>query len=404
MAHAGYILARDQKAPLSLLRQLHDQYRDRARSPLPLVHLSIALQLMGDANRSKVALDDAMKRNYGIALRNPTYWWSDYEWLGDYGSVTRDLALSYALLSRHQVKHPRKENLLFDLATRMGSRSYYSTQEQLALVLAARAAGGDANQPWTALLKTGESAEAITSATTAQQAIGAAALAQGASIVNNSNAALFVEVEAAGYPTKAPAPRNDVIHVRRDWFNTDGSSWRGGALKVGDMLIVRLRAKAAQQIEDGLIVDRIPAGFEVENLNLSDGPEAGQYTVEGMSIAQAMSDQRIKHREYRDDRFVAAARLDYNELQVFYLVRVVSPGRFTVPAPFAEDMYRPELRGVGMTEAPITIRDPRAGGADEVVIAAPAEAASAPAAAASGATPAPAASSAQSAAKPASGR
>jgi uncharacterized protein YfaS (alpha-2-macroglobulin family) len=74
-------------------------------------------------------------------------------------------------------------------------------------------------------------------------------------------------------------------------------------------------------------------------------------------VAKALADSRIKHREYRDDRYVAAARLE-GELNVLYLVRVVTPGRFTVPAPFAEDMYRPELRGIGASGPAISIVDP----------------------------------------------
>ena len=40
-----------------------------------------------------------------------------------------------------------------------------------------------------------------------------------------------------------------------------------------------------------------------------------------------------------------------------YLVRAVTPGRYVVPATFAEDMYRPELRGVGKAEGEITVVD-----------------------------------------------
>src|SRR5574341_824129 len=114
-----------------------------------------------------------------------------------------------------------------------------------------------------------------------------------------------------------------------------------------------------QRIEDALVIDRVPAGFEIENLNLSQGPQAEEFRVGNVSVAQAMSDSRIKHREYRDDRYVAAARLDSSWLSVLYMVRVVSPGRFVVPAAFAEDMYRPELRGVGAQEAAIAIADLR---------------------------------------------
>ncbi len=127
----------------------------------------------------------------------------------------------------------------------------------------------------------------------------------------------------------------------------------------GDMLVVRLRVQARQRINDGLIVDRIPAGFEVENLNLSQGPQGGEFSVEGTNIAEANADPRIVHTEYRDDRFVAAARLSGQKLELFYLVRAVTPGRYVVPAPFAEDMYRPELRGIGKAEPDVTVVDKR---------------------------------------------
>ena len=58
-------LAREQKAPLATLRTLHDQHRANALSPLPLVHLSLALKAMGDEARARQALDDAMAEPRG---------------------------------------------------------------------------------------------------------------------------------------------------------------------------------------------------------------------------------------------------------------------------------------------------------------------------------------------------
>jgi alpha-2-macroglobulin len=356
LAHIGYMLARDQKAPLAMLRYLHDQVRDRARSPLPLVHLSIALKLMGDEARAKVALDDAMLRAYGIQFRR--YAWGE-EWLGDYGSSVRDTALAYALLNRHEIQHAKRENLLFDLAERVGGRQYYSTQERLALFLAARAAGGKGGGEWTALLKTGDASQALSAKATEQRSFDAATLARGITLTNQHGGPLFIEAEASGYPLRAPTPRNDVIELRRDWFEADGRAYGDRPLKVGDMLIVRLQARARARIEDAMLIDRVPAGFEIENLNLSQGPKAEEFSVGGVNVGQAMADSRIKHREYRDDRYVAAARLDGSWLTVFYMVRVVSPGRFVVPPAFAEDMYKPELRAIGTQPAPITIGDPR---------------------------------------------
>ncbi len=73
-----------------------------------------------------------------------------------------------------------------------------------------------------------------------------------------------------------------------------------------------------------------------------------------------MTDRRIRHVEWRDDRFVAAARLDdYRELNLFYRARVVTPGRFVMPPVYAEDMYRPEVFGLTVGGDVLTVVEPR---------------------------------------------
>ena len=81
-------------------------------------------------------------------------------------------------------------------------------------------------------------------------------------------------------------------------------------------------------------------------MNLSQSPEMQEWTIGGVRVADAMSNPNIKHREFRDDRYVAAVALGRGKVDVFYLVRVVTPGA-AVPSTVAEDMYRPEIRGVG---------------------------------------------------------
>jgi uncharacterized protein YfaS (alpha-2-macroglobulin family) len=353
-AHIGYMLAREQKASLASLRLLHDKYRDRARSPLPLVHLGIALALMGDAKRSQEAIAEAMVKPYG--LRNDWEW----DWLGDYGSAVRDNAMAYALLVRHKINHPRREAMLMNLSERLAQpRGYFSTQERIALFLAARAAGGDASEPWKAVLKVADDATPLTSKNNEVRNLDPALAAKGITVENTGTQPLWIEVEASGFPVKAPAASSDRITLERQWFNQDGTPWKAGPLKVGDMILVRVKASAKEAMDDAMVVDHIPAGLEVENLNLSKGPGAGEFTVEGVNLEAAMGDARIKHKEYRDDRFVAAVKLDGSVLNLFYMLRVVTPGKFQVPATFAEDMYRPELRAYGTAPAPVTVVDPR---------------------------------------------
>ncbi|QTA93414.1 hypothetical protein [Desulfonema magnum] len=63
---------------------------------------------------------------------------------------------------------------------------------------------------------------------------------------------------------------------------------------------------------------------------------------------------------YRDDRYVAVVKLNEHSLtHLFYLIRVVSPGTFTVPPPFVESMYRPEIRGIGETPGAVKVLNTR---------------------------------------------
>ena len=47
-AYSGFVLARVNRAPLGTLRAIFDNDRKKLVGPLPLVHLGIALKLMGD--------------------------------------------------------------------------------------------------------------------------------------------------------------------------------------------------------------------------------------------------------------------------------------------------------------------------------------------------------------------
>lgn len=355
LATAALALARDKKAPLSTVRQLYDNYQERARSPLPLVQLAAAFKLMGDEGRMKSALDQAMAREYGLNTRRNSGYYD--EWLGDYGSSVRDYALAYAIANKYELHHERLDNLLTQLASRLGNRSYLSTQEQMSLLLAARAMGGDKATPWSATLTVNGSTKALAGGTSDQTVSLSVADLAGVQLLNTGSQSLFVEYDIQGSPTTAPAPRNDVIQLKRGWYRPDGRPWDGGSLQTGDMLVVWVQASANQNIPDGLLVDRVPAGFEVENLNLSQSPEMQEWTIGGRRVAEAMSDPNIKHREFRDDRYVAAVSLGRGKVDVFYLVRVVTPGRYAVPSTVAEDMYRPEIRGVGEQWSTVEIRD-----------------------------------------------
>jgi uncharacterized protein YfaS (alpha-2-macroglobulin family) len=341
LAYGAYVLARQGKAPLATLRQLHDS-QAAAHSGLGLVHLGLALKLMGDEGRAKSAIEAGMKKP-----RSGNYWW------GDYGSNLRDWALIYVLLEKHQLKPEGRDNLVSQVAGEMERSRYYSTQEKLALFLLGRSFVTQAGSQWTAELTQAGKAQPIGGKGAQFQPLSATEVASGVKIRNTHKERLFVELNFAGNPSRMPPARRDVFDLKREWYTADGKPLGSRALKVGETLIVRVNAKTHGRYANGMIVDYVPAGVEIENANIVQG-EQSAVTVANIDMRQAMQDARIKHVEFREDRFVVAARLD-QEMNFFYRVRVVTPGRFVVPPTYAEDMYQPQIYGL-------------AGGGDMLVI------------------------------------
>ena len=75
-------------------------------------------------------------------------------------------------------------------------------------------------------------------------------------------------------------------------------------------------------------------------------------------IAELLSNTTLRYQEYRDDRYVAALRLEAKARNhLFYMIRVVSPGTFSVPPALVEDMYRPELTGISVAPTSLTINN-----------------------------------------------
>jgi len=119
---------------------------------------------------------------------------------------------------------------------------------------------------------------------------------------------------------------------------------------------VHLQLSAQQRSPDVLVVDLLPAGFELENQNLEHALKLDEIKVDGKTIEQWQERNPVKHQEFRDDRYVAAVELHKSRpVHLFYLARAVTPGIYQVPPPLAEDMYRPEIRAVGRTIKEIAV-------------------------------------------------
>jgi uncharacterized protein YfaS (alpha-2-macroglobulin family) len=343
LAYGAYVLARERKAPLATLRQLHE-FRAQAQSGLPLVELGIALNLMGDNPRGGTTISEGVHKPRGNG-----YWWYDY------GTVLRDAALSYALLDRYHIAVDGRENLLAVIATELEKNRYYSTQEKIALFLVGRSLSAGSGA-WTGRLTAAGNVAQLSQKGAFFRPVSTAELTSGIRISNTSGAALYAELSLLGNPVQEPPAKDDQIELTRTIYRGDGHPLSEKTLHTGDTVIVHIRVRAKSEIGNALIVDKIPAGLEIENLNIVKGEQLGDVTIAGMNPASAMASNQIKHVEFRDDRFVAAVRLQPNRfefgpganggLNLFYRARVVTPGEFIIPPIYGEDMYRPNIFGL----------------------------------------------------------
>lgn len=330
-AYSAYVLARVGKAPLATLRLVWEQQADHARSGLPLLHLSLALSAMGDEQNAAKALSRALATERG----------EDY--LGDYGSPLRDEALELSLLRQHKLAAERWPALSAKVADTLAHRQWLSTQERLALLRLARF---DPAVDWQARMTSYLGSGSLSGSAPLQQ--GAPEALAASAITNEGKGSLYVQRTLIGYPEQAPTRLSQGISVTRSWFNSDGQPFEPAKVKVGDLVVVRLNVSSESAVPDALLVEMVPAGFELENPALGNSIKLEELSIEGKPAWQSEWNDYLKHQEFRDDRYTAALDLsEGSNQQLVYLMRAVTPGRYQVPPTQVEDMYRPEIRAVG---------------------------------------------------------
>jgi hypothetical protein len=130
-------------------------------------------------------------------------------------------------------------------------------------------------------------------------------------------------------------------------------------VQVGDLLLTRLTVKSEKVLNDALVVDLLPSGFDIENTNLLSNNVLQGITLEDMSrpLLDVIAETQKKTEEFRDDRYIAALQLNADAThQLFYLVRVIAGGNIVVPPPYVEDMYRPDIRAVGRSPGQLSVQ------------------------------------------------
>ena len=128
------------------------------------------------------------------------------------------------------------------------------------------------------------------------------------------------------------------LQVSRRYFNKDGEG-RTGTFAHGDLIVAEITVKAlTADLENVVIVDMLPTGFEIENPRLESRA--------GIPWLKAQ-DFKPDYLDIRDDRLIFFGTFPrQRERKFYYALRAVTQGEFTLPPIVAEAMYDPTKSAV----------------------------------------------------------
>jgi uncharacterized protein YfaS (alpha-2-macroglobulin family) len=138
-------------------------------------------------------------------------------------------------------------------------------------------------------------------------------------IVTRGTGRLYYFWQAEGISASGDYKEEDsYLKVRKRFYNRFGKPLNGNTFKQNELIIIgiSLERSFSTGIENVVITDLLPAGFEIENPRTKDIP--GMEWIKDASTPTAL--------DVRDDRIHFFVDADYHTQTYYYAVRAVSPG------------------------------------------------------------------------------
>lgn len=254
---------------------------------------------------------------------------------GSYYSDVRDEAISLNALVDVDPGNGQVGVMARHVAEKLKTRRYLSTQERafafLALGKIAKAAN---NSTATAEIKV--NGKTIAKVDNGQWQGNMKALGgTNVEIVTKGNGRLYYFWEAEGISASGAYKEEDsYLKVRKRFYDRFGNPLTGTSFKQNELIIIgiTLERSFSTPIENVVITDLLPAGFEIENPRTKEIPGMDWIKDAGSPTALDVRDDRIHF-------FVDA----YSNKQVYYYaVRAVSPGQYKMGPVSADAMYNGE--------------------------------------------------------------
>ncbi|MCS5711325.1 alpha-2-macroglobulin family protein [Candidatus Berkiella aquae] len=320
IAFAHYLQAKQSQGSLRSLRFFTDNQAKSIKDKDDLAFIAAAFAHYGDAQNATLWFDKAIQAPASDSR----------EYYVGFGSALRDEAILVALMAETTHDSVKILPLAKQLVDKASLSPYLSTQEK-AWLIRADAALKDSRKAYHLVVNGNE----ISGLAPTEHVFSDSELKKSPVIENKGDLPVYYARALVGEPKDVTKLAQGGFELQKSVYTLDGQTVDLANLKSGELYVVQIKGRRLNnQLHHILLVDRLPAGLEIEKATLS--------AEESLSWLDTRT--RTSRQEGRDDRFVAAFEFaSQNEFSIAYMVRAVTPGNFTYPASFIEAMYQPRF-------------------------------------------------------------
>lgn len=257
---------------------------------------------------------------------------SNQQFGGSFYSYIRDMAISLNALLDVDPGNPQVAMLSRTLSQAMQQQRYLNTQESAwgILALGKLARISNATQGTATLTAGGKT---LAQSKGDAQTVDIRAYAnQTLKLAVSGKGAFYYFWELSGIsPDGSITEEDSYLRVRRQYFDRSGNPIDGTTFRQNQLIVVRLTLQSSWQgdVENVVVTDMLPAGFEIENTRLNEMP--GMDWIKNEAIPDYL--------DYRDDRLNLFTTATTAPKEFYYMVRAVSPGVFQLGPVQADAMY-----------------------------------------------------------------
>jgi uncharacterized protein YfaS (alpha-2-macroglobulin family) len=254
---------------------------------------------------------------------------------GSYYSDVRDEAIALNALIDVDPGNAQIGTMVKHVADKLKTRKYLSTQERAFAFLALGKHARTVNNS-TATAEIKVNGKSIAKVDGGQWAGDMKVLGgNNIEISTKGNGRMYYFWQAEGISASGAYKEEDsYLKVRKHFYDRNGKLITSNIFKQNDLIIIGISLERSfnTPIENVVITDLLPAGFEIENPRTKEIP--GMEWIKDASTPTAL--------DVRDDRIHFFVDASSNKQAYYYAVRAISPGNYKMGPVSADAMYNGE--------------------------------------------------------------